>query len=54
MVGKPKAFLLLAFQGRSETPSNQAFEGVKFITIVNFPDIFGIIGCDVITFGTKI
>ena len=28
-------------QGRSETPSNQAFEGVKFITIVNSSDISG-------------
>ena len=29
-------------QGRSDTPSNQAFEGVKFITIVNSSDISGI------------
>ena len=28
-------------QGRSKTPSNQAFEGVKFMTIVNASDIFG-------------
>ena len=28
-------------QGRSDTPSNQAFEGVKFITIVNSYDISG-------------
>ena len=28
-------------QGRSDTPSNQAFEGVKFITIVNSSDISG-------------
>ena len=28
-------------QGSSETPSNQAFEGVKFMTIVNASNIFG-------------
>ena len=28
-------------QGHSETLSNQAFEGVKFVTIVNASDIFG-------------
>ena len=33
--------LMNALQGRSETPSNQAFESVKFITIVNPFDIFG-------------
>ena len=30
-----------SLQGRSETPSNQVFEGVKYITIVNTSDIFG-------------
>ena len=29
------------FQGRSETPSNQTFEGVKFMTIVKASDISG-------------
>ena len=32
----------LAYQERSESLSNQAFEGVKFMTIVNSSDIFGI------------
>ena len=32
---------LTEVQGRSETPSNQAFEGVYFMTIVNASDVFG-------------
>ena len=28
-------------QGHNETPSNQTFDGVKFMTIVNASDIFG-------------
>ena len=35
------SFILIVYSGRSETPSNQAFEGVKFMTIVNASDIFG-------------
>ena len=31
----------IRLHGRSNTPLNQAFEWVKFITIVNSPDIFG-------------
>ena len=37
----PVLFVDCLDHGHSKTPSNQAFEGVKFITIVNSSSIFG-------------
>ena len=41
LITQLKCLFMNTVQRRSENPSNQAFEGVKFMTKINASDIFG-------------